>query len=281
MNHNRRLKMVDSHTARSRTFFLPRPSLFELAFLALGIFLVLRYAWLMDDAFVYFRYIDNWVHLKIGIVYNQGEFVEGYSSPLWLLLLSALRLLGVNPWLAVQSVGIAAFIAVWYGLVVLDRKLLTESRGVNVPLVLLATNYAVLCYFTSGLEAPLVQVWAVLFALFILSPQSTFLQVLLAASPLVRQELVIPLGIAALWSWQKLKRFPFFLTALSALFVGGWLVFRIYYYADLFPNTFYLKDVVEIAQGLNYLHDTALPYHLYYLRTHLSRGNPGVGASKV
>jgi hypothetical protein len=44
---------------------------------------------------------------------------------------------------------------------------------------------------------------------------------------------------------------------------GGWLVFRVLYYADLFPTTFYLKGGANPGQGLRYLHDTLRPYHLY------------------
>jgi len=47
--------------------------------------------------------------------------------------------------------------------------------------------------------------------------------------------------------------------------IGLWMIFRVYYYADLFPNTFYLKDTVAIKQGLIYLHETLRTYHFYFL----------------
>jgi hypothetical protein len=43
--------------------------------------------------------------------------------------------------------------------------------------------------------------------------------------------------------------------------VGGYTLFRIWYYADLLPNTFYLKDMTWIKQGLLYVWDTVAPYH--------------------
>jgi len=46
---------------------------------------------------------------------------------------------------------------------------------------------------------------------------------------------------------------------------GEWRVFRITYYADLFTTTFYLKNISDYRQGLRYLNDTLLPYHLYKL----------------
>ena len=69
-----------------------RPSALEWACLVAGLFFCLHYAWVLDDAFVYYRYVDNLLVLGHGLVYNQGEYVEGFTSPLWLLILTLLRL---------------------------------------------------------------------------------------------------------------------------------------------------------------------------------------------
>ncbi|HUU84231.1 MAG TPA: hypothetical protein VM243_12075, partial [Phycisphaerae bacterium] len=42
---------------------LPRPAPLEWLFLIVGLFLVIHYSWLLDDAFVYFRYVDNLLYL--------------------------------------------------------------------------------------------------------------------------------------------------------------------------------------------------------------------------
>ena len=72
------------------------PRSVEWLYIAGGLLLALRYLWFMDDAFVYFRYVDNLVVLDLGLVYNQGEYVEGFSSPFWVLLLSLIRATGMN-----------------------------------------------------------------------------------------------------------------------------------------------------------------------------------------
>ena len=69
-----------------------RINFIEWSCLFLGLLLIFRYRWLIDDSFIYFRYIDNFLFLKIGLVYNQGEFVEGFSSPAWLILFSFFRM---------------------------------------------------------------------------------------------------------------------------------------------------------------------------------------------
>ena len=257
-----------------------RPQAIEWFALAVGVALTLRYRWLLDDAFVYFRYIDNLLFLKLGLVYNQGEFVEGYSSPLWMLLLLVGRALHFDYWILVQILGCGLFAVFWMLLVRLNRQMSPPGPVLNFPLLYLAPNYAVLSYFTSGLETPLVQVMAVVYALFILNPTSRLLTVMVALSPLVRHELALPWILVFLWSWLRQRRFPGRLSLTTLAIVGGWMLFRIYYYADLFPNTFYLKNVVDIGQGWVYLHDTLSSYRFYLVFVVLAVGLIGLLARK-
>jgi hypothetical protein len=242
----------------------PRPSPLEWLCLVGGLFLTIHYAWILDDAYVYFRYIDNLLFLKSGLVYNRGEYVEGFSSPLWLLLLSLLRTTRLNFWILVRVAGILGFFAFWMLLVVVNRRLSPRNSPVfNLPLLYLSFNYGVLCYFTSGTEGPIVQVLAVAFALFVLLPNFTPVQVLVAIAPLARHELIVPFVIGVAWLWIRERRPPWRMILLGCLFSGSWLLFRIYYYADLVPVTFYLKNIVDVGQGLLYLTDTLRPYHFY------------------
>ena len=231
--------------------------------MGLGLALVWAYAWVLDDAFVYFRYLDNALFLGYGLVNNAGEYVEGFSSPAWLLLLGALRAAGLSYWAAVVGAGVFAFLIFAAGLVALGRRLAPPGAPVvNLPLCVLSVNYAVGCYFTSGTESPLVQLCAVATVLFVLSPGSRPLQLALATTPLVRHELALPLLLCAIFAWRRQGRPPFFLAVASAAMGGAWMLFRVVYYADLFPNTFYLKDAIDLEQGWLYLWDTVSAYRL-------------------
>jgi arabinofuranosyltransferase len=61
------------------------------------------YAWLAwsfrgytpDDTFIYLRYADNWAAGR-GLVFNPGERVQGYTSPLWTLLIGLASSAGVS-----------------------------------------------------------------------------------------------------------------------------------------------------------------------------------------
>jgi hypothetical protein len=248
--------------ADARSAAWPRPSPLEWAYLAIGLALVLRYRWLMDDAFVYFRYVDNLLFLKVGLVYNAGEYVEGFSSPLHALLLVALRALELGWPTIVTGVGCAAFIAFWAGMVALNRALSpNEAVVLNLPLAYLVANYGLTSFFTSGLETPLAHVMAPALGLFLLHPGSRALAGLLALAPLARPELALAVGLAGAFVWWRRRAFPWWLFGASLAANGAWLAFRIYYYADLLPNTFHLKDGVRFGQGARYLLDTAATYH--------------------
>lgn len=57
--------------------------------------LALFKGFIVDDAFITFRYVKNWTH-GYGLVYNIGERVEGYSNFLWILLLAPFASLGIE-----------------------------------------------------------------------------------------------------------------------------------------------------------------------------------------
>ncbi|MCH7814097.1 MAG: hypothetical protein IID40_08765, partial [Planctomycetes bacterium] len=260
------MKLRETGAAKPTAVGFPRPSPLEWVCLAGGLFLTIHYAWFLDDAFVYFRYADNLLHLGRGLVFNAGEYVEGFSSPLWMLLLIVLRWTGLNFWIITRLVGAISFAAFWFLLVTLNRRLSPRDGAVlNLPLCYLSFTYGVSCYFTSGLESPLVQVAAPLYAMFVLRPNTKWLQLLLAATPLLRHEFAVPLAMCLIWAWARNRRLPWLMTITGISITGSWVLFRIYYYADLFPNTFYLKDTVDFSQGLVYLQDTGGTYWLWPL----------------
>ena len=241
----------------------PKPYFSEWICLVCGITLSFYYAWIMDDAYTYFRYVDNFVLLNRGLVYNPGEYVEGFSSPVWILLLILFRASHLSYWCIIRIISVLAYVVFWALAVIANRKLSNNNLKpyiINHPLINLTFTYGILSYFSSGLEAPIVQILAAGYVCFFLFPRSRVFQFMVAVSPLVRPELLLPFIIAFIWSVIKEKKAPWFLFLVSGITLGGWLIFRIYYYADFLPNTFYLKDELAIKQGLFYLYDTILPY---------------------
>src|SRR5262245_20357710 len=53
-----------------------------------------RYFWIDDDEMISMRYARNLVDGH-GLVWNAGEPVEGYTNPLWTLIMAAMHLLPI------------------------------------------------------------------------------------------------------------------------------------------------------------------------------------------
>ncbi len=211
-----------------------------------------RYRWMMDDAFIYFRYVDNLVFLGRGLVYNAGEFVEGFSSPLWLLLLVPLRALELDyyslvRWLALAFAGSYGAALIW-----LNRQLSPPGAVVNFPLAASAAHYGLTTHFSSGLETPLVQLLAPLYAAALLRPASRGLQCVVALAPLIRAEAGLLWVLYLPYVVFRTRRVPWVFVGTALAANGGWMAFRVLYYADFLPNTFYLKDSEQWGFGLAY-----------------------------
>jgi len=69
----------------------------------------------------------------------------------------------------------------------------------------------------------LVQVIAVCYALFILAPSSRLLQMVLAASPLIRAELAVPLVMSMVWARSAREKKLAAMTGAAILFSGSWV----------------------------------------------------------
>jgi hypothetical protein len=121
--------------------------------LLIGLFvvhLILFKGFIVDDAFITFRYVQQWVHGH-GLVYNVGERVEGYSNFLWIVLLVPLAGLGVELTLAAKAMGAL--------LCLLTLLLVWKASGqIGHPRIapwLLAVSSPFAAWALGGLETPL------------------------------------------------------------------------------------------------------------------------------
>lgn len=233
------------------------PTPLEWLLLCAGLGFSWRYFWFMDDAFVYFRYADNCLFLGRGLVFNPGEYVEGFSSPLWMLLLLLIRATRLDWYTSLRVLALVFCAVFWATSVWMNRELQAEHPHgrprASLGTALCMTHYGVLGYFSSGLETPLVQLAACGFALVLMRPGRKLFQVLVGLAPLIRPELTVPCVLLIGALWLRERRFPRWLVGSAIGFGVTWLAFRVYYYADFFPNTYYLKNETNFSQGYHYL----------------------------
>ena len=110
----------------------------------------------VDDAYISYRYADHLVR-GLGLVFNRGEHVEGYSNFLWVLLLALLQSLGADPVHASQVLGVLCSVAsLGFAVAATSRYLEVRSPGVIAFVAaLLAGSGYVAAWAVGGLEGPL------------------------------------------------------------------------------------------------------------------------------
>ena len=125
------------------------------------LFVVIRTAWISDDAYITFRVVENFLH-GYGPVYNLGERVQAYTHPLWFFVISGVYAV-VNgifgrfflaarlPWtVIIVSIGCSVG-AVW----VFARHIARTWWAAIAGVLLLTFSRAFTDYATSGLEEAL------------------------------------------------------------------------------------------------------------------------------
>lgn len=230
--------------------------------------LAYRSFWL-DDAFITFRYARNLAE-GLGPVFNPGEFVEGYTNFLWVLV-TALPFVWLDE---LSALLVIKYTGLSLGLLVLWQCWTFPAptpHGEGDParrwlVVVLAAHPVFVANCGDGLETPLFMALVLACARGLVAAPSVrtgaFAGAALAGAVWTRPEsLPLLIGLPALFavcrygdglrgekrSWQ----IGFALT--SAPPVLGHLAWRWWYYGDLLPNTFYAKATGElyprIAEG--------------------------------
>jgi hypothetical protein len=213
-----------------------------------------RYFSLFDDAMISMKYARNLAH-GYGLVWNPGgERVEGYTNPLWVAYMAMIHLLPIAASKTSLVVQITAAALLALNLVFVRAMALEATDGsepVALGAVALTASYLPINNWSlQGMEVsvllPIVSacLWLALRSM----SDGRFRAasyVLLGAGTLVRADMVVPLGALAIFlaAADRAHRREHVAWASAALlfFMGLQTAFRIWYFGDLLPNTYYLK----------------------------------------
>ncbi len=260
--------------AKAKIFrdFSPLYALLLAASTVFGVGRAIREAWVCDDAFISFRFALNLVRGN-GLVFNAGEYVEGYTNFLWTLWIAAGMAVGADPLLFSKVSGIVCYAALLFvcfrwGSALRPR----DSATATIPLILpaIALHDHLHVFATSGLETPLFTLAVTAGVLFIANGLRNERTVFaggfawLSVACLSRPDGLLVYGLAAMFvfvrrqmDWRDfggmLRRGFASHAVFLCVFVPAWL-FRFWYYGDVLPNTFYAKSAYEpyAGQGLVY-----------------------------
>lgn len=256
----------DKKTHESRLEFR-QENLFIFLTLLVFLFVVIRTAWISDDAYITFRVVENFIH-GYGPVYNLGERVQAYTHPLWFFVLSSVYAIVNNllgrffldarlAWTAIFLSIICSGGAVW----LFARRITRDWWAAVFGVLLLTFSRAFTDYSTSGLEEALTYLIIALFfaRYYKLIDKSKLVQpvaiggltLIASLGVLNRLDTVLlyaPILAWLIWKSRSWKAVGF--TSLGVLPVILWELFSLFYYGFPFPNTFYAKIHTGIAQGV-------------------------------
>ena len=210
--------------------------------------------WTCDDAFISFRYARNLLRGQ-GLVFNPGEAVEGYTNFLWTLGVSLGMGLGIDPIDWSHAWGLLSWLAVGVGL----AGLAWRSGRLPVAAVAWAAFPYGRVFATSGLETmgfTALATGAVLLGVSARSRQGALVAGVLASMALLTRPegALVVAAVGAVVTWRS--RHLLVAVALPvAVLVLPWLAFKLYFYGELLPNTYYAKAGAgpRWGDGLAYL----------------------------
>jgi hypothetical protein len=227
-----------------------------------------RHFCLLDDAMISMRYARN-LALGYGLVWNPGgEPIEGYTNPLWVLYMAALHVPPISPSkisLLVQLTS-AMFLLVTLGLVwKIAGHLASGAWAVSLGAVALSAFYLPLVNWSlQGMEVALLaclttwSVWCALCGLsarqFVVAPY-----LILGVSVFVRPDMSVSFlaltGFAVAADPSHRTRHLFAGAGILAVALLAQTGFRLWYFGDALPNTYYLKltgypVLLRLSRGL-------------------------------
>ncbi len=226
-------------------------------------------AWLCDDSFISLRYADHLVE-GLGLVYNAGEYVEGYTNLLWTLALAGAAKVGVSPVATARYLGVFCYAALsallaywsWCRSSRTGRPFLPLAAG----LCLVSEDFQI--WSSGGLETMLFTALATGALLITRQPAPTLRRSATAGTlfgflVLTRPDglLFAAAGVASFWLPRgRLPGKEAFQQAAAvagpvAIVLALWIPFKLAYYGEIFPTAFYAKSVLApyLSQGFVYL----------------------------
>ncbi len=212
-------------------------------------------AWVSDDAYITFRTLDNFFDGH-GLRWNIAERVQTYTHPLWMGVIGICYFFTGNAYYSAIMLSLTFSVL---SLLVVSRALEQRQHGALLSwlilIVLLISSKAFMDYTSSGLENPLSYflvslLYAPLLTGSVRASELSYRQVrhcfLLAALLFVNRQDTLLLTGPLLFYLFRLNRPQLKGAWPKIAFWGswpavGWLLFALFYYGFVFPNTAYAK----------------------------------------
>jgi hypothetical protein len=235
-------------------FHKPR-NLIIIFLVLLSVILGIVYRFIQDDAYISFIYSRNLVRGD-GLTWF-GNHIEGYTDFLWVIWVAIGFVLKVEPVLWTQISGISFFALTVFFTWKASFKIFKSIIPALLANLLLITNYTMACYATGGLETMMQTFFLTLIVYLYLKIISSegieikrvlfFISFFSSLAILTRIDSIIIVFILYLFILYRLfkdnKKVEnyFYLFAPVIIIAGLWFVWKLYYYGNILPNSYYVK----------------------------------------
>jgi hypothetical protein len=229
----------------------------------------------LDDDYIIYRYARNLIEGH-GLVFNVGERVEGFTTPLWTLLCALGTELGIDPAVLSQAVGVLAVAVTAFAIAETWRAWWPQSRW-PVPALLVALCPPLAYHAGVGLGTTLLAallalwLWRYVCALRAGRPARSAAAFVGIAS-LARAEAVLfalpflafelgRLRSRASGTTERSSRVLMSEIVLALAPLAAWTMFRVIYFGHWLPITYYAKRLPlldDLGYGVAYLRDATL-----------------------
>lgn len=219
-----------------------------------------------DDAFITFRYADNIAH-GLGYVYNEGQHVQGTTTPLFTFVMALFTLMRVPPITAALFISLVASGATS---VIIYRfaQSLRFTRWTLLPVVAYILWPRSLPADTSGMETAVFTL-LVTAALYFRHRKLDYYAIGMATlATVTRPEGAMVLGLVFLSQvYEHRDRWASYVT-IPAMILGPWLLFAYFYFGSIVPNSIHAKLALYSQWGTMSTWDTLV----YLMAWHNSFG---------
>lgn len=227
---------------------------------------LVRTAWVCDDAYITFRTSANLVHGE-GPVYNPGERVQAFSNPLWMFLAAGAYGLSGEAYNASIVLSLVLSIA---ALLLLTFRISRNWWQAMLVIFVLILSKAYTDFSTSGLENPLSHVLITAFVFIFIQKEHShrrlfFLSLFTGLLMFTRPDLGLLLLPALIYAWRRTEgKGKWKMVLMGMLPFLLWELFALWYYGFLFPNPWFAKLgrgvplAEKIGEGQTYFLDTLL-----------------------
>lgn len=232
------------------------------------------YTYPIEDAFILYTYVKNFIHEGVINFYPGGQPTEGATDFLWFLGLSVISALGASPWVAamlLNATGLAIIATLLY------KRTTTQAINKNLLISLFMVAFICQTHLHANVGGFNVFFYAafvlIVYYLLLIERFLTWVPLLSLCLGLIRPDGVI-IGIfytlIGCHIAQKRGILKPYIISASGAFFGGLIYFtwRFNYFGNLLPLPLYVKSFNSetFLPGLKHLNKYIIKYlHLYVL----------------